>query len=1826
MKTALVRISDNHDLETAKSDILKRFGYLTFDKMFPSFKMMTFTCDDQYQLLTETSVRALSYVQRFRWDADDKFSLHPVEDGATATVETNGGEISLNSESGLNATSNTRNLTGSGSGTLYVKVQNIGGLNFYVFSQTQGGTYSRYSSFGGFVQGATYTFDTSDSSNATHPFRLSEIPDGIWTTGGTEYTTGVTVNGTAGSAGSYTRIVVGTSTPSVFYYYCVNHPGMGRYQVSPDRFGTLNIHDYWHLDRITKQDRQYLNREFSTTVDGDTVDIYVIDTGVRGASRPTGNNAALHPELFDPNFVSDLNGTSEQQNYRVFEVAGYTSPYSTNEDDNGHGTYCAICSAGRTAGVAREAKIYALKAFSSGLSASYTAILDAYQKVLDHNTSGNANYKGNNRAAVINASFGPTIPSQNYPYVELNDAGNDSGTDEEMLDDMESTLVSANIMLVRSAGNGFKNSSDAFAGPLMGKVVAGTRTAGYADAASTGSINNVDVDQNKISVGASSYSDRWADFSNYGSGVTTVAPGAGILVPTYDWTTNTPYNSTSNYSTINGTSFSGPIVTGIVAAWADKNGYTLTTNQLTSLSKSFARGLGSTGDITKGAHVNYPTNSIVDVKLPTDPFAVTASSNLIVVSFNSADSSYFLNNVGQQLQLRTNSSLTTLTLGGVSATTFNITVTAPSASAYNLSGTDRSGNIAGNNVAVTCNIGDTLNFNLSGVAGSHPFYLRDSSGGPNVSTPAATGQGSTGTATVSWTPNTAGTYYYQCSNHSGMIGSITVTNTGSGIDVVSESQEGWFTIQAQDAVNNTLTIQTSGATSSSTTTGGGANNYAAIIKSADKNHEAQDGVVATGTTLRSQTDVQEGQGTGSYTNVKYIPVDTGVDFEPTSTANTLTKSLGAFYPFIDTNITWATAAGTIGGSGYSNGDSVNIDLGASSLTTFANEPVYENYVLSGDSIGATGLTFSSTTGVLSGTVTADYIDTSFNITVTEQTTQNARSYSFTTLGTGVLVTVTAQPTDQSIEAGSGSTVTFGPVAGTSSDGSTINYQWQFSSNGGVGWSNVTNGGGYSGATTNQLTVDDDFAKNQYQYRCEMDTATAVTSTFTNAVTLTVFRVITVTTQPTDQQPVAPGAASFTTAASTLDAATISYQWQKQESGSSTWSDIGGANTLTYTTGSTSYDADFGDSYRCKLNATGATETFTNAALMNVTRTINITSQPTTTTGAIGGTRTFAVVGTTSDNDAGDITYQWQRSITQGSSWSNITGATGASYTTPALDSAYDNNQFRCLLSAPGATTVPSNAATLQVETVTPVVTSQPTDATVNEGTTATFTTLGDTTMTPIGGNAASSSFDIESFTTPTGGSNPSDPEEMAGGFSDHEPSVTYQWQKSDDAGANWSDVPGATTASYTTGTLTYAADNQDQYRCEIDATGAVSPAYTNAATLTVQRTLSIQTDPSSQTGNEGSTSTYNVTTNQSSGTPTYQWERSDDGGANYNPVGGATSAAYTTPALVYDDDNNDRYRVVVSLVGAASSVTSNFATQTVLRVINITTQPQNTAVIEGSTGTFTIAATITSDSITYQWQISTNDGTSWSNINGANTPSYTTPATTYPTTPSEQFRCVLTNPAATTVTSNPATLTVNEAEFVSAPSAVTPAVDPETNRTFSREPVITTSAFVSEYAGSTHFSSFWRIRRTADNVVIYDTGSTFIQGDTGNKTSFTVPAGTLEFDTAYYVQVKFRDNNGRESNFSTLANFTTPFVDQPNIQTITPAFNPVVNVDPAQIKSGYQHTSSDWQFSPTNTFATIVHQSLGNTANLTSYTLPQSVNLNADTTYYVRIRFNVNPI
>ena len=187
-----------------------------------------------------------------------------------------------------------------------------------------------------------------------------------------------------------------------------------------------------------------------------------------------------------------------------------------------------------------------------------------------------------------------------------------------------------------------------------------------------------------------------------------------ILITIVAIDANTPYTNTTNYQTIAGTSFSGPIVTGIIAAWCGNNGYTLSTNNLVGLAKNFVRTGGSTGDITRGAHTNYPTNSIDDRRLIDNPYETLSGSAFLVVKFDPADSSHFIGNVGKKCQLRTTGS--TAGASGTSAATYSIDDTAPSSSVYTLSGTDRNGAVSGDNVNVDVNvhINNTVNVNENG--------------------------------------------------------------------------------------------------------------------------------------------------------------------------------------------------------------------------------------------------------------------------------------------------------------------------------------------------------------------------------------------------------------------------------------------------------------------------------------------------------------------------------------------------------------------------------------------------------------------------------------------------------------------------------------------------------------------------------------------------------------------------------------------------------------------------------------------------------------------------------------------------------------------------------------------------------------------------------------------------------------------------------------------------------------------------------------------------------------------------------------------------------
>ncbi len=170
----------------------------------------------------------------------------------------------------------------------------------------------------------------------------------------------------------------------------------------------------------------------------------------------------------------------------------------------------------------------------------------------------------------------------------------------------------------------------------------------------------------------------------------------------------------------------------------------------------------------------------------------------------------------------------------------------------------------------------------------------------------------------------------------------------------------------------------------------------------------------------------------------------------------------------------------------------------------------------------------------------------------------------------------------------------------------------------------------------------------------------------------------------------------------------------------------------------------------------------------------IISQPSNQTVTAGQTATFSVAarGTT------PLRYQWQKDRAV------IAGATGATYTTPATDSA-DNGALFQVVVTNSAGSATSNSATLTVNStpVAPSITQQPANQTLTAGQTATFAVVASGSAT-----------------------------------------LTYQWQK----GA--ARITGATSASFTT-PVTSVSDNGSQF--QVVVSNSVGNATSNAATLTV---------------------------------------------------------------------------------------------------------------------------------------------------------------------------------------------------------------------------------------------------------------------------------------------------------------------------------------------------------------------------------------------------------
>ena len=394
---------------------------------------------------------------------------------------------------------------------------------------------------------------------------------------------------------------------------------------------------------------------------------------------------------------------------------------------------------------------------------------------------------------------------------------------------------------------------------------------------------------------------------------------------------------------------------------------------------------------------------------------------------------------------------------------------------------------------------------------------------------------------------------------------------------------------------------------------------------------------------------------------------------------------------------------------------------------------------------------------------------------------------------------------------------------------------------------------------------------------------------------------------------------------------------------------------------------------------------------DITFTINpganpaITAQPASQAICAGGNATFSIT------SASATLFKWQESTDGGATYTNISNAGVYSGTTTATLSItgatafMNNNRYRCIASTQcGSTT--SNAGILTVNTA-PAITTQPADIILCAGSNNTFTVVA------------------------TGSG------------------LTYQWQSSPVGCAGpWTNIPTATAATYTLTGIT-AGQSNTGYRCVVTGT-CIPVATSNCALLTVITSVAVTTQPSNISVCEGSNTGFTVA---GSGTGIiYQWQVSTDGGSTFNNVtnGGIYSGA-TAPTLSITGGtfslNNYRYRCQLSNATCTTPGVSNAAILTVNTLPAITAQPASVTICLGANTSFTSAATGTGTG--YQWQVSTDGGTTFNNItNGGVYAGVTLPTLSITGATAVMnnygYRCVVAGTCTPAAISNAATLTV----------------------------------------------------------------------------------------------------------------------------------------------------------------------------------------------------------
>ncbi|MBQ1410967.1 MAG: leucine-rich repeat protein [Oscillospiraceae bacterium] len=353
--------------------------------------------------------------------------------------------------------------------------------------------------------------------------------------------------------------------------------------------------------------------------------------------------------------------------------------------------------------------------------------------------------------------------------------------------------------------------------------------------------------------------------------------------------------------------------------------------------------------------------------------------------------------------------------------------------------------------------------------------------------------------------------------------------------------------------------------------------------------------------------------------------------------------------------------------------------------------------------------------------------------------------------------------------------------------------------------------------------------------------------------------------------------------------------------------------------------------------------------------------------ALGDTATFTVVAS-----GENLSYQWQYKKPDGISWVNWSNKTSDTASVKAK-SSNNGYLYRCVVSNE-AGAVYSEPATLNA-IARPVITSQPTSASVALGETASFTVVA------------------------TGDE------------------LNYQWQYLRPNTDKWVDWSGKTSASVTAKATN--ANNGFQYRCIVS--NEVDTVYSDIASLTVVVAARpvITTQPENASVMLGETASFTVVATGDD--LSYQWQYKKPNSNSWVNWSGKTAASATAKAT--NVNNGYQYRCVVSnIAGSVASEAATLSLASEAATLAITAQPESVEVALGQTATFTVVAT--GENLSYKWQYKKPGSSTWTTWSGKTSASVTVKASN--ANNGWQYRCVVSNDTGS-VTSEAAELTVGTA-------------------------------------------------------------------------------------------------------------------------------------------------------------------------------------------------------